>query len=95
MKPAAGKIFFTAISVLYPLIVYCGLEYWGLSPRRLSIVLLALAFYHFLNFTHGKSHMDRGRAAVFVALVSICAFLAFFADNILFEIKNGPPFVYS
>ena len=84
MKPAAGKIFFTAISVLYPLIVYCGLEYWGLSPRRLSIVLLALAFYHFLNFTHGKSHMDRGRAAVFVALVSICAFLAFFADNILF-----------
>jgi acyl-coenzyme A synthetase/AMP-(fatty) acid ligase/uncharacterized membrane protein/3-hydroxymyristoyl/3-hydroxydecanoyl-(acyl carrier protein) dehydratase len=84
MKPAAGKIFFTAISVLYPLIVYCGLEYWGLSPRRLSIVLLALAFYHFFNFTHGKSHMDRGRAAVFVALVSICAFLAFFADNILF-----------
>lgn len=84
MKPAAGKIFFTAISVLYPLIVYCGLEYWGLSPRRLSIVLLALAFYHFFNFTHGKSHVDRGRAAVFVALVSICAFLAFFADNILF-----------
>jgi acyl-coenzyme A synthetase/AMP-(fatty) acid ligase/uncharacterized membrane protein/3-hydroxymyristoyl/3-hydroxydecanoyl-(acyl carrier protein) dehydratase len=84
MKPAAGKIFFTAISVLYPLIVYCGLEYWGLSPRRLSIVLLALAFYHFLNFTHGKSHMDCGRAAVFVALVLICAFLAFFADNILF-----------
>lgn len=84
MKPAAGKIFFTAISVLYPLIVYCGLEYWGLSPRRLSIVLLALAFYHFLNFTHGKSHAERGRAAVFVALIIVCALVAFCADNILF-----------
>ena len=84
MKPAAGKIFFTAISVLYPLIVYCGLEYWGLSPRRLSIVLLALAFYHFLNFTHGKSRMERGRTAIFVVLIIVCALVAFCADNILF-----------
>ena len=84
MKPAAGKIFFTAISVLYPLIVYCGLEYWGLSPRRLSIVLLALAFYHFLIFTHGKSRMERGRTAIFVVLIIVCALVAFCADNILF-----------
>ena len=84
MKPAAGKIFFTAISVLYPLIVYCGLEYWGLSPRRLSLVLLALAFYHFLNFTQSKSHAERGRTAIFVVLIFVCALVAFFADNILF-----------
>ena len=84
MKPAAGKVFFTAISVLYPLIVYCGLEYWGLSPRRLSIVLLALAFYHFLNFTQSKSHAERGRTAIFVVLIIVCALVAFCADNILF-----------
>ena len=84
MKSIAGKIFFTAISVLYPVIVYCGLNYWGLSPRRLSIVLLALAFYHFLSFTQSKSHAERGRTAIFVVLVLVCALVAFGADNILF-----------
>ena len=84
MKQMAGKIFFTAISVLYPVIVYCGYRYWGLSPRRLSLMLLALAFYHFLNFTRSKSQVERGRTGIFVVLVLVCALVAFFADNILF-----------
>ena len=84
MKPVAGKIFFTAISVLYPVIVYCGYRYWGLSPRRLSLMLLALAFYHFLNFTRSKSQVERGRTGIFVVLILVCALVAFLADNILF-----------
>ena len=80
----AGKIFFTAISVLYPVIVYCGYRYWGLSPRRLSLMLLALAFYHFLNFTRSKSQEERGRTGIFVVLILVCALVAFCADNILF-----------
>lgn len=84
MKPVAGKIFFTAVSVLYPVIVYCGYRYWGLSPRRLSLMLLALAFYHFLNFTRSKSQVERGRTGIFVVLILVCALVAFLADNILF-----------
>ena len=84
MKPIAGRVFFTAISVLYPLIVYCGLEYWALSPRRLSLLLLAIAFFHFLNFTRSKSSIDRSRTAILVILVFLCAFIAFFLDNIIF-----------
>ena len=92
MKSVAGKVFFTAISVLYPLIVYCGLEFGGLSPRRLSILLLAIAFFQFLNFTHSKSGVDRGRTAILVALILLCAFVAFFLDNIIF-IKFYPVLV--
>ena len=84
MKPIAGRVFFTAISVLYPLIVYCGLEYWALSPRRLSLLLLAIAFFHFLNFTRSKSSIDQSRTAILVILVFLCAFIAFFLDNIIF-----------
>ena len=84
MKPMAGKIFFTAVSVLYPVIVYCGYRYLGLSPRRLSLMLLALAFYHFLNFTRSKSQVERGRTGIFVVLILVCALVAFLADNILF-----------
>ena len=84
MKRFAGKIFFTAISVLYPVIVFCGLRYWGLSPRRLSLMLIALAFYHFLNFTRSRSGVDRGRTGGLVALVLACAIFAFVANNVLF-----------
>ena len=84
MKQVAGKIFFTAISVLYPVLVYCGIRYWGLSPRRMSLMLLALGFYHFLNFTRCKSKADRGRTGALVALILVCALVAFFANNILF-----------
>ena len=84
MKSVAGKVFFTAISVLYPLIVYCGLEYWALSPRRLSLLLLAIAFFHFLNFTRSKSNVDRSRTLILVVLVFLCAFVAFFLDNVIF-----------
>ena len=84
MKQVAGKIFFTAISVLYPVLVYCGIRYWELSPRRMSLMLLALGFYHFLNFTRSKSKADRGRTGALVALIFVCALVAFFANNILF-----------
>lgn len=85
----AGKIFFAAISVLYPIIVFCGLEFWGLSPRRLSILLLALAFYQFLNFTRAKNgdalaRANKMKSAALVCLMLICGGIAFFADNILF-----------
>lgn len=92
MKSVAGKVFFTAISVLYPLIVYCGLEFWALSPRRLSLILLALAFYHFLNLTRSATRLERGRTSIFIVLILVCAFVAFFLDNIIF-IKFYPVLV--
>ena len=84
MKPMAGKIFFTAVSVLYPFIVFGGIKLWGLSPRRISLVLLSLAFYYFLIFTRSKTGSDRGRNAVLALLVLACAVVAFVADNIFF-----------
>jgi len=91
MKSIAGKIFFTALSVLYPVLVFCGLEFWGLSPRRLSILLLALAFYQFLGFTRNKSDssdaVSRANKIKSVALMGfmlICGGIAFFADSMLF-----------
>ena len=84
MKSLAGKVFFTAISVLYPLIVYGGIKLWGLSPRRLSLVLLSLALYHFLIWTRSQAGAERGRKAILVTLVFACAIIAFVADNILF-----------
>ncbi len=89
----AGKIFFTALSVLYPVLVFCGLTFWGLSPRRLSILLLALAFYQFLNLTRSKkaeaSDADAKKAnlaknGALVGLMTICGGVAFFADSLLF-----------
>ncbi|MCF0221261.1 MAG: AMP-binding protein [Fibrobacter sp.] len=89
----AGKIVFTALSVLYPVLVYCGLTFWGLSPRRLSILLLALAFYQFLNFTRSKKD-DGGKAknGILVLLMVLCGAVAFFADSLLF-IKFYPVLV--
>lgn len=90
MKSVAGKIFFTALSVLYPVLVFCGLEFWGLSPRRLSILLLALAFYQFLNFTKSKSDSSAlGRAnfiktIALIALILVCGVVSFCADSIMF-----------
>ena len=92
MKSVAVKVLFTAISILYPLIVFCGLEFGGLSPRRLSLLLLAIAFFHFLNFTRSKTSIDRGRTAALVVLIFLCAFVAFFLDNIIF-IKFYPVLV--
>lgn len=89
----AGKIFFTALSVLYPVLIFCGLTFWGLSPRRLSILLLALAFYQFLNLTRSKkadaSGVDAKKAnmaknGAMVGLMTICGSVAFFADSLLF-----------
>lgn len=89
MKSIAGKVFFTAISVLYPVLVFCGMEFWGLSPRRLSLLLLALAFYQFLNFTRNRGTGELGHAnsiktAVLMALILICGLVSFFADNVFF-----------
>lgn len=81
----AGKIVFAALSVLYPVLVYCGLTYWGLSPRRLSILLLALAFYQFLNFTRSKQNDgSKAKNGALVVLMLLCGSVAFFADNLLF-----------
>lgn len=92
MKSVAGKVLFAAFSVLYPALVFCGLEFWGLSPRRLSLMLIGLAFVHFFNVTKGRSKESGGsqdRANIvknfaLVALMFVCGAIAFFADNILF-----------
>ena len=91
MKSVAGKVVFAALSVLYPVLVFCGLEFWGLSPRRLSLMLIGLAFVHFFNVTReqAKDAEGTGRANAvknisLLVLMLMCGALAFFADNILF-----------
>lgn len=90
MKSIAGKIFFAALTVLYPVLVFCGLEYWGLSPRRLSILLLALAFYQFISLTQKKrggeapDKVTRVKNGSLVCLMLTCGLVAFFSDSILF-----------
>lgn len=93
MKSLAGKIFFTALSVLYPVLVFCGLNFWGLSPRRLSLLLLALAFYQFLGLTRSKAgdgadvslaRANRTKTVALVGLLLVCGGMAFFADSLLF-----------
>ena len=92
MKSVAGKVLFAAFSVLYPALVFCGLEFWGLSPRRLSLMLIGLAFVHFFNVTRSRSKVSEGsqdRANVvknfaLVALMLLCGAIAFFADNVIF-----------
>ncbi|WP_297700865.1 AMP-binding protein [uncultured Fibrobacter sp.] len=93
MKTVAGKVVFATFSVLYPALVFCGLEFWGLSPRRLSLLLIGLAFVHFFNVTRGRSGERKGgnfdrtnvvKGLALVALMLLCGGLAFFADNIMF-----------
>ena len=91
MKSVAGKVVFAALSVLYPVLVFCGLEFWGLSPRRLSLMLIGLAFVHFFNVTRERAKDDEGSNRANVAknisllvLMLLCGALAFFADNLLF-----------
>ena len=93
MKTVAGKVLFATFSVLYPALVFCGLEFWGLSPRRLSLLLIGLAFVHFFNVTRERSRGAEGEAsfkanvvkniALFV-LMLLCGGIAFLADNIMF-----------
>ena len=54
MKSVAGKVIFAALSVLYPVFVFCGLTFWDMSPRRLSLLLVGLAFVLFFNTTQGR-----------------------------------------
>ena len=54
MKSVAGKVIFAALSVLYPALVFCGLVFWNFSPRRLSLLLIGLAFVLFFNTTQGR-----------------------------------------
>lgn len=93
MKKVAGKILFATLSVLYPALVFCGLEFWGLSPRRLSLMLIALAFVHFFNVTRDRASVRDGGAfdkanlvknLGLVLLMALLGALSFFADNILF-----------
>ena len=58
MKSVAGKVIFAALSVLYPALVFCGLVFWDISPRRLSLLLIGLAFVLFFNTTQGKKGAD-------------------------------------
>ncbi len=58
---------------------------WDLSPRRLSILLLALAFYQFLTFTRSKN-ADGGKAknGILLLLMLVCGTVALFSDSLLF-----------
>ena len=64
MKSVAGKVIFAALSVLYPALVFCGLVFWDISPRRLSLLLIGLAFVLFFNTTQGRRNASVGADTV-------------------------------
>jgi uncharacterized membrane protein len=100
MKSVAGKVIFAALSVLYPALVFCGLVFWDISPRRLSLLLIGLAFVLFFNTTQGRRNAAnvkgapgeagvKGAANTFkdyalVVLMLACGGVSFFADSLLF-----------
>ncbi len=93
MNSLAGKIFFAALSVLYPVLVFCGLRFWGLSPRKLSLVLLLLAAFHFFSMSQkGLSKISRAKEIFFVLFLVACGGFAFALDN-AFVLKFYPVLV--
>ncbi len=82
MTSPAGKIFFAALSVLYPVLVFCGLRFLGLSPRKLSLVLLLLAAFHFFSMSKkGISRVSRIKEILFALFLVACGGIAFALDN--------------
>ena len=83
MKTVAGKILFAVLSVLYPILVFCGLRFWGLSPRKLSILLLLLAAFHLISASRKKQSgaVSRLKEGCFVAFLLACGVAAFALDN--------------
>ena len=89
MKSVAGKVIFAALSVLYPALVFCGLVFWDISPRRLSLLLIGLAFVLFFNTTQGRRGASAGATPplkdyALVVLMLACGGVSFFADSLLF-----------
>ncbi|MBR6379371.1 MAG: AMP-binding protein, partial [Fibrobacter sp.] len=93
MRSVAGKVIFAALSVLYPALVFCGLAFWDVSPRRLSLLLIGLAFVLFFSTTQGRrggaSAQEKGAANTFkdyalVVMMLACGGVSFFADSLLF-----------
>ena len=93
MNSPAGKIFFAALSVLYPVLVFCGLRFFGLSPRKLSLVLLLLAAFHFFSMSKkGLSKVSRAKEILFALFLVACGGIAFALDN-AFVLKFYPVLV--
>jgi len=93
MKSVAGKVLFAALSVLYPVLVFCGLTFWDMSPRRLSLLLVGLAFVLFFNTTQkrvgangasGASAANSVKDYALMVLMLACGGVSFFADSLLF-----------
>ena len=80
MKSLTGKIFFAALSVLYPVLVFCGLRFWGLSPRKLSLLLLLLAAFHLFSSTKKQGHL-KAKEIGFCIFLFLCGSLAFAFNN--------------
>lgn len=80
MSFAAGKILFAALSVLYPFLVFAGLCFWGLSPRKLSLLLIFLAAVRIFSGSRNGKHFFR-RTLLTGILVLGCGIFAFVLDN--------------
>ena len=85
MRIAAGKISFAALSVLYPGLIFCGLYFWGLRPRILSLVLFAIALVNLRPLLKKSSQGKRQalKSGLLVLIALACCALACITDNIL------------
>ena len=85
MRTVAGKVLFAALSVLYPGLVFCGLYFWGLRPRVLSIALLAIAFLNLIALlkTASKGWKQALKSGMLFFLALACGILTCATDSIL------------
>ncbi|MCF0214854.1 MAG: AMP-binding protein [Fibrobacteraceae bacterium] len=92
MKTVAGKILFTALTVLYPGLVFCGLYFWGISPRILSLALIVLALFHFTSSRKAHKGVNAVKGMLFFSITLACGCVAFALDSKLF-LKFYPVFI--
>ncbi len=69
----AWKIVIALLSVAYPALVFCGLCFWHLSPRTLSLLLVAAGLFLFVSRTQGEPAQRKNRNSVvlFLAMLAL------------------------
>lgn len=86
MISAVGKVLFAVLSVLYPVLIFCGFFLWDLSPRRLSLLPLLLAAFYAASLVrrHRNHTVPDTKEFFFVGCLLLCGVLSFVLNNATF-----------
>lgn len=80
----AWKIVIALLSVAYPVLVFCGLCFWHLSPRTLSLLLVAAGLFLFVSRTQRDPAQRKNRNSVVLLLAMLALVgIVWVTDNAL------------